>query len=116
MTADCSRSLFFLPYERTAMLQIFRDKYCLLCLAVAGILVSVGVLDPHGEENDSEEGIVHDVTVSTSGFVFVLDSLDGEHIRCFCREEPVSGGLYRIDGAMSEDGTIYFVSVLRHLE
>ena len=98
------------------MFRILRDKYFLLCLTVAGILIFTGMTGLHQEETAAEEGIVHGITESSNGFLFTLDSIDGEQLRCFCRERPVSGGLYRLDGDRSADGAVFFVSVLRPLE
>lgn len=61
------------------------------------------------------EGIVHDVSSSSSGFIFYIDTEDSV-IRCFFREMPESMGWYGISGSFSDDGSIFFVDGMKHLD
>ncbi|AGI48542.1 hypothetical protein TALC_01576 [Thermoplasmatales archaeon BRNA1] len=90
-------------------MRFVRDKYFLLCAAVALVIV-VSSFYISEDESDSHVGIVHDVHKSENGFVFTLDDSSGESIRCFSKTPPDGCGMYEIEGSFSDDGSMLFVS------
>lgn len=98
------------------MPRFLRDKYFLLCLTVAFVIVASTMLAGGGETERGTVGLAFGIESGTNGYVFDFTTVDGEQIRCFCREEPVEGGLYRLDGRYSDDRSIFFVSTLRALD
>lgn len=60
-------------------------------------------------------GIVHDISTSASGYTFYIDVSEGE-MKCYYPEKPEEYGHYRIKGTLSNDGSIFFVSVMQCLD
>lgn len=96
------------------MLRILNDKYFILCIATAFIILSstffVAADDPR-----SMIGMVSEVDESENGFVFVFDDSSGERVRCFTRDRPEKGAAYEISGDWSDDGTMVFVGSMKKL-
>lgn len=91
-------------------------RYVFLAISVMVIAcVFVFFSDPDNIEYEYT-GIVSDVSESSSGFTFHLHTSSQEDIRCFSYDEPVGLGYYAISGEFSDDGNIFFVSVLRNLD
>lgn len=82
-------------------------------LFIAGMFVFFS-----NEDNIEYEisGIVSDVRISPNGYTFIIVTAAGDEIKCFSYEEPVYLGHYAISGEFSQDGNIFFVSVLRNLD
>lgn len=90
-----------------------KDKYFLLCLAAAFILLCSSF---DNDMTDTKEiGIVYEITESKNGFVFCFENTDGEKMRCFSRSEPEEGSVYEISGNWSDDGTMFFTDFMTKL-
>ena len=93
------------------------DRYSLLCISVAVILLMtlfVGGDDP-GDDNEDMAGIVYDIRTSQNGYTFSFDDSNGGTIRCFTRTKPVEFEPYIIKGSFSDDRSMLFVSSMRPL-
>ena len=90
------------------MSDILKDKYLLLCLTVSIVLIASSVV----KENDVDGmiGTISDISETPNGFVFYLDTSNGTSQKCFCKEHPNVDSVYLINGKMSDDGTILFIS------
>lgn len=90
--------------------------YTVLGLSV--ILIAGMFLFFSDEDNIEYElsGIVSDVNTSTNGYTFTIVTATGDEIRCFSYEMPKIMGHYALSGEFSQDGNIFFVSVLRNLD
>jgi len=64
------------------------------------------------EESNGNIGIVHDVSSSSSGYVFFFDDFHGESVKCFSVQRPYENSICSIEGKYSEEGSIFFVSSL----
>ncbi len=84
-----------------------KDKYFLLCLSVAFIIVFSSFFIQ--DQDDGRIGVVSDVKESSSGYTFDFED-ESSSFRCFAKEKPVNGSVYTIKGNFSDDGTMFFVS------
>lgn len=90
--------------------------YVLIGLSVV-IVMSIFVTFSE-DESDSYDytGIVYDIHSTTSGYRFFIQTSSGDHYRCFSYNEPVYCGYYALRGTLSEDGSMLFVSFMKHLD
>ena len=88
------------------------DKYFLLCIIVIITLVSMMIVHPMDDTNDTMVGIVSDCSSSQNGYVFSFTDCSGESIRCFSRSMPYNESIYEINGSFSKDNSIFFVTEL----
>lgn len=91
------------------------QRYYVLGLSV---IIVVGMMVVFSDGNMAEydyTGIVHDTSSSENGFTFYLDTADTT-VRCFSRERPLELGYYAVAGTESDDGSIFFVSVMKCLD
>ena len=105
--------LFYYIAENISYMAFYRDKYFLLCTAVAFVLV-VSFVFLGDESSSGRVGIAHDSKQTSSGYTFVFDQDDGSSISCFSRSLPQEG-LCEIRGSWSDDGSMFFVSSLNVL-
>lgn len=85
--------------------------FAMILIAILFLSFSEGV-----DENEYDmTGIAHDIRSSSSGFTFHLDTVDGS-IRCYFKESPTNLGYYGVKGSFSDDGSIFFVKAIVHLE
>jgi len=96
-------------------MNILRDRYFLICVAAAFILIASSFFWDSGEGEGGVAGIARDVKETENGFVFSLEDASGEETRCFSKDRPEPGAAYRVEGSMSDDGTMLFVSSLELL-
>ncbi len=91
-------------------------NYVLIGLGVV-IVMSIFVTFS-GDDEDSYDytGIVYDVHSTTSGYRFYIQTSSGDHHRCFSYNQPVECGHYALRGTFSEDGSMLFVSSMKHLD
>ena len=92
-----------------------RDKYFLLCVTVAClIIVNITILN---NENQSagQIGIVYGIHITDSGCTCYLEETSGNITYCFSRDLPTEGQLYRANGSYSDDNSIFFISTLCEL-
>ena len=87
---------------------ILKDKYFILCLVVSIVLVATSIVKD--SDVNGMIGTVSDVSESSNGFVFYFDTSEGTTQKCFCRERPDVRHVYLVDGKLSDDGTILFIS------
>ncbi len=92
------------------MVRILKDKYFLLCLAVAFIILSSSLFSDGGGSSDRTVGVVYDIRETENGFVFDLYDSDGKTMKCFSRNGPEEGGVYEVGGTESDDGTMFFTN------
>ncbi len=95
---------------------IVKDKYFIIC--VSTVLISVLIWSTFNAEDENEDlkGIIFDIRESENGFIFMLESSQGTHQKCFFFEEPEELMAYSISGYLSEDGNIFFVKKMTLLE
>lgn len=92
------------------------NRYAILGISIVVIAgIFVFFTDPNNIRYD-HTGIVSDVDDSEKGYTFHLHDAHGNDIRCFSYERPVELGYYAVSGELSDDGNIFFVSVLRNLD
>jgi len=94
------------------MLDFIKNKYFLLCLATAFVILSSSHFVA-GDTNSDLTGIVYDISESSSGFVFKFESSSGEQMSCFFEERPTEYCAYTIEGTYSSDNTLFFVSSMK---
>lgn len=85
--------------------------FAMILVAILFLSFSEGA---DGNEYDMS-GIAHDIHLSSSGFTFHLDTVD-DSIRCYSKESPADLGYYGVEGSFSDDGSIFFVRTMVHLE
>lgn len=86
-------------------------KYMIAGIAVV-LVVSLFVVFSDDDAVDPDmSGIVTDIRQSGGGCTFTLNT-DGSAVRCYCTEVPLVLGHYGVKGSFSDDGTIFFVSLL----
>lgn len=91
-------------------------KYAVVGFAMILIAILFLSFSEGADENEYDmTGIVHDVHSSSSGFTFHLDTVDGS-IRCYSKGFPIDLGYYGVEGSFSDDGSIFFVRAMVHLE
>lgn len=86
---------------------LLKDRYFLLCVSVAFIILFSSFLLPVQEQG--EVGVVSDIRETSSGYTFDFDS-ESSSLRCFSKEKPLNGAVYVIKGNLSDDGMMFFVS------
>jgi len=86
------------------------DKYSLLCISVALIILITVAVNQEEPQNDDKIGIAHTVKGTQSGYTFILEDGDGIKMKCFTRIEPNEYAVYAVRGSLSGDGSIFFVS------
>ena len=95
------------------MTSILKDKYFLLSLSVAFILLFSYV--SFGDEgSNGRVGIVHSVSETSNGYRFLFDDEDGSVVNCYWKSKP-DEGLCVMNGSWSDDDTMFFVSSLKVL-
>ena len=92
------------------MIKILKDKYFLLCAAIAFIVI-ISSLSIEDNDSNGRIGIVRDVSESSSGYTFYFDQTDGEIIHCYSKTQPDERLCY-LKGTWSDDGSMFFVSSL----
>lgn len=96
-------------------MEIFRDKFFILCVVSCLILFSFCIF--YQEDENSKEiitGVVVKNIESEKGFVFDIETSSGTMVHCFCKECPLLNEVYSINGSYSDDKTIFFVTELYH--
>lgn len=96
-------------------MDVLKDRYFLICIAAVFILVASSFFWNNDGEEEGTSGIARDVKETENGFVFSLEDSSGEEMRCFSKERPEPGAVYRAEGSLSEDGTMLFISSLELL-
>lgn len=91
------------------------DRYSLLCVSVALIVLVTVFVNQEEPQNDDIIGIVHEIKETQNGYTFVLDDSNGKHMKCFSRVRPDDHSVCVIKGTLSEDRTIFFVSSLQRV-
>jgi len=92
------------------------DRYSLLCISIAAILLMAALINEKGPEDRQEKdivGIVYDIKTTKNGYTFSFEDSDGGNTRCFARSEPLEFGVYSIRGTFSDDGGMFFVDSMR---
>ena len=92
------------------------SRYSVLGLSIILIAGSFVILSDPDSVSYDHTGIVSNVSESTNGFTFHLHTSDRTDIRCFSYDRPSELGYYAVSGDMSDDGNIFFVSVLQCLD
>jgi len=90
---------------------MLKDRFFLLCFLTSVVIMISSVFMENGSE-DGEVGVIHDVSSSSSGYVFTFEDADGKSFRCFSKSEPADDHVCMIGGSYSDDGSIFFVSTL----
>ena len=85
------------------------NKYLVLSVAVLAVILMFAAFEGNPFDDYDYTGIVYDVRTSSSGYVFYLDSSEGESFKCFFRDEVSELGHYGVSGSFSDDGSIFFV-------
>lgn len=96
------------------MPSILRDRYFLLCLAAGAVIAISAALWDDGS-TDPLVGAVSDVSETESGCVFDLAVSDGSELRCFSRTVPSPGSVVEVEGELSDDGGIFYVSSMKKI-
>jgi hypothetical protein len=94
---------------------VLSDRYMLIGLALAMVVVLSTLVVPSGGDHD--EGLVgfaDDIRDSSNGFVFDLHTTDDETIRCFFSEYPPTG-VCIVNGRFSDDGRMLFIDSMEML-
>ncbi len=91
-------------------------SYILLGVSVVVILSLFVTFSEDDEESYDYTGIVYDVSSTSSGFRFFIQTGSGESFRCFSYNEPTEIGYYGIRGSFSEDGSMFFISSMHCLD
>ena len=90
-------------------------KYHYLGLSV---ILLISIFTYFSDENNityDMTGIIHGVKASSNGYVFSIDTVDGD-VRCFCKECPNDLGYYAVRGKYSNDGNIFFIERMHNME
>ncbi len=91
-------------------------RYVAAGFAVILVAVTMAVfVDGEDRLDPDHTGVVSDISESTSGYVFYLNTYN-DRFRCYCSSCPVDLGYYGVTGSFSDDGSIFFVSFLIPLE
>ncbi|MDR1690245.1 MAG: hypothetical protein LBR42_00185 [Candidatus Methanoplasma sp.] len=93
------------------------DRYSLLCISVS-LMIMMTILMSSDDLSDEEGilGIAYDVRETQNGYTFHFDDAAGDTKRCFSRVEPNEYDVYLIEGIMSEDGGMFFISSLELIQ
>ncbi|MCL2148888.1 MAG: hypothetical protein FWH47_06080 [Methanomassiliicoccaceae archaeon] len=91
------------------------DRYSLLCISVSFIILTAVFVLPGDPEDRSMIGTAYGIKETQNGFTFYMEDTSGERVRCFCRAEPVERAVYAVKGALSDDGSMFFVSSMQML-
>jgi len=94
---------------------MIRDKYLLMSAIIAFVILTSVLFADGGSASNGNLVLVHDVSKSSNGYVFTSEYSDGGSQRCFSRILPVEGSLCLLEGSVSEDGSMLFVSSLTML-
>lgn len=89
---------------------IVRDKYFLLCISAAFIMLLSSFLTESEDNGSGIVGTVGDLKESEKGFIFTLFTSSGGEQRCFSRKAVAEGMAVEVKGSLSNDGSIYFIS------
>ncbi len=93
-----------------------RNSHGYVTIAI-GIVVVAAIFVTFSDEDSFDcTGIAYDIDQTSSGFTFFLQTSSGMHQRCFSYTEPVYLGYYGLNGSLSEDGSIFFVSKMINLD
>jgi hypothetical protein len=95
---------------------IIKDKYFIICVSTILIFAYAWSSSVFEDENEDLKGIVFDVHKSDKGFVFTLESSEGNYQKCFFHEEPEELMAYSIIGNFSENRSMLFVEKMTLLE
>ena len=91
-------------------------RYVVAGFAVILVTLTMSVfVDGEDRLEPDYTGVVSDISKSTNGYVFFLNTYD-DVIRCYCSSRPSDLGYYGVTGSLSDDGNIFFVSFLISLE
>lgn len=90
--------------------------YVLIGLSVVIVMSIFVTFSEDDEDSYDYTGIVYDINSTTSGYRFFIQTSSGDHYRCFSYNEPVDCGYYGLRGTLSEDGSMLFVSFMKHLD
>lgn len=87
------------------------NKYFVLGASVILILCFY-LSESESEDDDFDHiGVVGNVyETSSGGFSFVFQDIYGSEFRCYSYDEPTELGLYGLNGSLSSDGNMFFVS------
>lgn len=86
------------------------DRYGMLCIAVSLVLFANIVLFDGDVESNEKIGVINDIKKTQNGFSFTFEDSEGSIIKCFYDDEPIDNGIYAIEGRMSENEKILFLS------
>lgn len=87
-------------------------------LAGLSVIVLISIFAYFSDEHNAEydlSGIVHDISSSTKGFIFQIDTTESSY-RCFFDESPIELGYYAVRGSFSDDGGIFFIEKMMNMD
>ena len=90
---------------------LLKDRFFLLCVVTSAVIMISSSFVSY-DVSDGNIGIVHDVSSSSSGYVFIFDDSSGNSFKCFFKERPYDNSICSIEGTYSDEGSIFFVSSL----
>lgn len=93
------------------MQRLLKDRFFLLCVVTSMVIIISSSFVSH-DDSDGNIGIIHDVSSSSSGYVFIFDDSHGDSVKCFSAQRPCENSVYSIEGKYSDEGSIFFVSSL----
>jgi len=99
------------------MLKIVKDRYFLICISIfLVILVSFFVI-PNEDNKDQkiQYGFVYGIKESSNGYVFQFQNMDNDIMKCYYQYEPKET-FYMMEGNISDDGSIFFVSYMKSFD
>ena len=86
------------------------DRYSLLCISVALIIMLTVFSNREEPHEESVVGVVYDIKETQSGYTFFMEDSGGGRTKCFTRVEPIGFAVYFVKGTMSDDGGILFIN------
>lgn len=90
--------------------------YILIGLSVVIVMSIFVTFSEDDEDSYDYTGIIYDIHSTSSGYRFYIQTSSGDHHRCFSYNQPVECGYYALRGTLSEDGSMLFVSFMKHLD
>lgn len=87
----------------------------MFCIAVSLVILVTVVFSDDDTENEETVGVVFDIKETKNGYTFIFEDHDSKRTKCFFRTMPKEGVVYVMNGTMSDDNTILFVSSMTSL-